>query len=238
MQEMCEKMYSTICNYNVDFVISNYNIISKKGIERIEYEDSFLLLNDYNEIPKNLINYYIWKCIFKREFIIKNDIEFPNYYLYEDNFFMMSSYTYMESMIFLNDFYGYNYYIHENTASHNVSLDSFWILINSMIYLDNTGSHGKFRKEVHLDSILAVTYTIFMYILLLPNLQLTDCKKILSVLKPYLKKYSLSNKSIHNHNNIRYILIVIVLKITSVNPYILFFVSKLKFVYFRFRLEK
>ncbi|MDR3291352.1 MAG: glycosyltransferase [Methanobrevibacter sp.] len=130
--DVCETVYETIKSKDLDFVwfrvqsddnivFGNHivldNLETKKGIfkytpKKIRHDEEFLNIMMSGEC--------VWDKIFKKEFLIKNNIEFEDC-LSEDIYFMSLVFTKSVKWVLLNNYIGYNYLIRENSIIHSSS---------------------------------------------------------------------------------------------------------------------
>ena len=127
--DMCEVMYNTIINENVD-IVSCRPILNKNNQEEIKEktflddEDDFVKLNSIDDFPQLMssgVTMLIWNKIFKRNLIKSNKIQFPEKILYEDVYFMIQSYLKANGIVLLNNFWGYSYIIRTKGENKSTS---------------------------------------------------------------------------------------------------------------------
>ena len=133
-ESMCEIMYNTIENEDVDIVMCNYKFyLHNKFKENKEELDLSYIKTDpkKNELIFNDI--FMWNKIFKKEFILKNNILCPEKVLSEDMVFCINAYLNTDEVIYLNNFHGYMYNIRDteedSSTSNNISEESFLKLL-------------------------------------------------------------------------------------------------------------
>ena len=113
----CEDMYNAIVKYDTDIATSrlkyvhpNGDIITRKdNLSKINEE--FILL-DPKEEDTIFNDPFIWNKIYKKEFLLNNNIEFPFRY-FEDVYFNICSFLSTDNVVFLNDCHGYNHFMRE-----------------------------------------------------------------------------------------------------------------------------
>lgn len=105
---MCEKMYNTITNNDVDFVICDANVIDEEDnthrrdlheYYHITNVGEFLLTDDI----KLKINTLIWNKIFKKSTIDQYNIVFPESLNHDDNGFFYCYLCVSQKIYFLNE---------------------------------------------------------------------------------------------------------------------------------------
>ncbi len=201
--DFCEKMLDTIQKYDADLVtcrkydwingeLSEYkSVLDKKEdfIELNSIEDDETLLS-----PNSM---FIWDKIYKKDILIENYIEFPIGALYEDVYFNLQYYLNANKIIYLNDYYGYNYNIRVDGDNKSTSqdfkkenLEKFYNgLKNIFKLLDEKNKYfSYFEAEI------LMGFTKWMI--------LTDCEsnyklKLFSEFKKYYKRYPLFIRIVH-----------------------------------------
>ena len=127
-----EVMYNTAKSEGADMVITNYYKIFPD--ERLETQTPFngenIVVNNFKEDLRLFdIDPAIWCKLFNKEFLIKNNIAFLESMLAEDLYFFIKSLVNARRIVYLDDFYSYNYYI------RNVEGDKSTIHIRNKKYL-------------------------------------------------------------------------------------------------------
>lgn len=201
--DFCEKMYSTIVSNDVDIVsCRNYDICGEKINKYhsiLDKKDKFIYLNSIEEDTSLLSTtaMLIWNKIYKKSLFLKNDIQFPEGTLYEDVYFNLQAYINAHGIIYLNDYYGYNYNIRTESEDKSTSQDfkkenlfKFYNgLENIFNYLDN---HGKYYKNFESEMLIGfIKWLLF-----------TDCSSdekldLFRDFKKYYKRYSLFVRLYH-----------------------------------------
>ena len=130
-EDMCEKMYTAAKEYNADIVsCRNYDIYDNTNEKTVFYsildkKDKIVKLNSIDEDPQFLTTtaMLIWNKIYRKSLILDNNIEFPSGNLYEDDLFNIQAYIKAKGIVFLNDFFGYNYQIRVSGDEKSISQD-------------------------------------------------------------------------------------------------------------------
>ena len=128
-KDFCEKMYFTIQKYDADIVTCrNYDIINGKISKYhsiLDKKDEFIELNSIEEDDTLLstTSMLIWNKIYRKRLLEKHKIEFPIGTLYEDVNFNLKTFMNAKKIIFLNDYYGYNYNIRLDEKNKSTSQD-------------------------------------------------------------------------------------------------------------------
>lgn len=135
---MCEVLYETIKKTNSNIVMCRDENIENdtfKENKPIKLQDtSFIILDPKKE--KDIFIYpLIWSKIYKKSFLVEHDIKFPEGYFMEDVYFSVKSYLNTETLVFLKNYYGYEYNLRDNekdkSISHNITKDLFLNCINA-----------------------------------------------------------------------------------------------------------
>ena len=128
-EDFCEKMYSTITSNDADIVsCRNYDITNGKASKYysvLDKKDKFIYLNSIEEDASLLstTSMLIWNKIYKKSLFLDNDIQFPVGTLYEDVYFNLQAYLNARGIVYLNDYYGYNYNIRTEGENKSTSQD-------------------------------------------------------------------------------------------------------------------
>jgi glycosyltransferase involved in cell wall biosynthesis len=118
-EDICEVLYSKIVTEDADVVSCRYMELhdDEKLIKsRDVFEDDVTEINVKNIDEENrlfLTPPSIWTKIFKKSFIMENNILFPEDTLAEDVTFMTQVYLKASRIIYLNNYFGYHYSIRD-----------------------------------------------------------------------------------------------------------------------------
>jgi poly(ribitol-phosphate) beta-N-acetylglucosaminyltransferase len=116
--DACEVFYNEITTENADVIFSRYNYVFERGIK-----PNFNRFGNMDEIKLNTIDEdkrilkiapSIWTKMFKRKFLIENNIQFPEGMLAEDLSFVVHSFLKANKIIYLNNYFSYNYRIRDS----------------------------------------------------------------------------------------------------------------------------
>ena len=127
-----EIMYNHAVMNNADMVITNYYRIYPHEREKVNtvFKGENIVVNNVDEDPRLFsIDPAIWCKLFRKDFLIENDIRFLERMLAEDLYFYIVSLFKSSCTVYLDNFYTYNYYI------RNVEGDKSTIHIRNMKYL-------------------------------------------------------------------------------------------------------
>ncbi len=168
-----EVMYNEIVSENVDMVICNFNqVFPDRSVpfKSIFKNSGKIKVNSFKEEPDLLrIPAAIWTRMFRREFLQKNNINFIEGMLAEDVHLAINASFKASGIIYLNDFYGYNYKIRDSVEDKSTIhvrnrkyieaiLDGYYE-IDRLLNDENKVSYGKKIFKSHLTSWL---YTIVL----------------------------------------------------------------------------
>lgn len=117
-----------------DFIVgktlrfTNYNLkedlLFNNSLNRLEGENVEISLSDY---PYLVWDTAIWNKLYKKEFLVKNDIKFPNKdILYEDLFFSLKCYIHAKSIVYFDDIiYYWRFRGKKTSITQNMDIKSF-----------------------------------------------------------------------------------------------------------------
>lgn len=219
-EDICEKLYNAAKEYDADIV--NCRIyLSKEGTnikERniLDKKEEVMELNSIDEDPSLLISTSIWNKIFKKSFLLENDINFAVNELYEDTYFNVQAFIKASKIISLNDYYGFYYNIRESeddkSTSKTFSKENLTKMYKGFKNIFNTlEKNGKTFPEFESQTLMGLTKWIL----------LSDCEKeyklkIFKELEEYYKKYNLFLR-LENVSLIKNILMNVFMKFIGFN---------------------
>lgn len=220
--DFCEKMYSTIISKDAEIVTCrNYDVTDGKVSKYhsiLDTKDKYIYLNSIEEDPSLLstTSMLIWNKIYKKSLFLNNNIRFPEGTLYEDVYFNLQSYLNAKGIIYLNDYYGYNYNIRTIGENKSTSQDFkkenllkfYQGLRNIFNYLED---HDKYYKNFESEMLIGFTKW-----LLLTDCDLEDKLELFRDFKKYYKRYSLFVR-LHHIKLVPNILINLGIKFISLN---------------------
>ncbi len=226
--EMCEVMYNAINDYNSDIVTCKYFRIQNNRIEKITtFCDKYPNIFKLNSIEDSL-NFLslgfptmIWNKIFRKDFILKNNIEFPIGDFYEDVYFTTKSYLFAENIVILNNFFAYKYKINNNNKSISQAFNKNLVekqlngFLDVMKLIENDEKYHFLWNEIIVDMS-----KIYLYSSSDNDYQ----KHFLKTMRPYYKKYKLNSK-LHTAGLPFNVLINIFIKIFSYSDFLAILIS-------------
>ncbi|MBQ9025742.1 MAG: glycosyltransferase [Methanobrevibacter sp.] len=191
--EAFEVMYDAANEKKVDMLITNYYRIFPS--ERLEVETVFggehVLVNDFKQDTRLFsIDPAIWCKMFRKDFLIDNDIHFLQGMLAEDLYFFIVSLFKSKRTYYLDDFFSYNYNI------RNVEGDKSTIHIRNKKYLgkmvEGYYELDKYLTESNLEEFFALIFNMhFVYwitSLVLSDISNDEKLELIKFINPLLKK--------------------------------------------------
>lgn len=127
-----ETMYNTAVKKNADMLIANYYKVfpDKKIKVKTDFNGENIIVNNFkDDLRLFTIDPAIWTKLFKRSFLIENNICFLETMLAEDLFVYINSLLLSDSTVYMDNFYAYNYSI------RNTEKDKSTIHIRNKKYL-------------------------------------------------------------------------------------------------------
>lgn len=238
-KDMCETLYNTIKEHDVDFVTSRYNVDyngEDKGLNYVfldKYEPIMKIdsIHDFPQVVFSLGNIVIFTKIYKKEYIVNNNLRYRETGRGgEDYYFGLEVYLKSKGFVLLNKYSGYIYrHVNDVSMTSKVSKDRFMDMLES----------GRLGKEILLENnfnykgFFSESVIIWVREFLLADLDYDDQVEFLNGLKPYCKDYSLFNRLLNLPIYLN-IIINITLKSFLISNTIPIFLSKVfKKPYFR-----
>lgn len=125
-KDMCRTLYRVIHEKNVDIVTSNYCFIINSEVHKkppidltnidVETDGDYIIFDKFNSLISS--DWLMWKRIYKKSFLIENNIVFPPK-VCEDTIFSINAFSKMDKMIYIKDFYGYKHHIRKDSVSES-----------------------------------------------------------------------------------------------------------------------
>lgn len=113
-----EVLYNEIVKNNADFVFSNYYKVQNEEYIKVNtvFNGSKVVIDDISkELNLLTLSPSIWTKLFKREFLISNNIYFLENMLGEDLYVFIKSLLNSSKTVYLDDFASYNYSIRDTS---------------------------------------------------------------------------------------------------------------------------
>jgi glycosyltransferase involved in cell wall biosynthesis len=164
-----EVLYDEITKKNADITISNFNQVIDGKI--IPYKSYYEKNTEITDISKNKellqISAAIWTRLFRKDFLIKNNIEFLEGMLAEDVYFAIKTSSYSSKIIYLAEFYGYNYNIRDSdndkSTIHIRNKKYLEAMLNGYFEISKTLKNEK--KEEYAKDVFKPHLTSWLYTL-------------------------------------------------------------------------
>ena len=164
-----ENIYKLIDNKNPDFLIYSYKELNPKLNVKNAFKFEDRIYESNTEIKTNFIdklsgikfnNGFVWNKVYKRDFLLSNNIQFPALRIQQDEVFNHTVYKYANSLITSSKIL-YDYYIYDKGNTRNtfipdrikifvevktsfLNLTKYWQLNNSDL---NFYIHSRFVKN-------------------------------------------------------------------------------------------
>lgn len=139
-------MYDLAAQENYDIVVSNYNIIKNENIIKIRTN------NEESDAKKHYILCGFAQCwkLIKRQMIIDNNLLFPEDIKFEEDSAVVPLYGLVSNKIGFIDDYFYNYYIRENSLSHQKIGKKHYDNVKAITYLLTKSKeiNNKYNEEI------------------------------------------------------------------------------------------
>ncbi|WP_307768494.1 glycosyltransferase [uncultured Bacteroides sp.] len=167
--QMYSTLYAEATKFDLDVAECDYVNIDVNG-KRLDHHIFCDNMHNFidTDIRKRLIvcGGSVWCKIYKRDFLLKNNLFFPEGVFYEDNYFVPMVYAYMSSYSYIRQCY-YNYYVNTSSTTNKKNTDNlydrFFIAKKLISDFKTRGWDNKYREELDFLVILnAFSGTIFM----------------------------------------------------------------------------
>lgn len=114
-EDMCETLYNKIIEEDTDIVFCRYVILDEHNTSHTLFTDiDEIKVEKFSEEERLLkIPPSIWTKIYKRKFIMENNIRAPEGIWGEDLSFVIESFLMANGIIYLNNYFGYYYRIRD-----------------------------------------------------------------------------------------------------------------------------
>ena len=191
-----ETMYDTAVEEDADFVKSNFMKVFKDKTEPY-YHPAFkdgdvYIMHSLEENTDFLkLKPSIWSILYKREFLVENDIWSVEGEYGEDLEFIIHGLLCADKFVYLKNFYGYNYYIRDRPNDKS-SINSYGLkLCHGLVdgYLSCWDLLKKYEKEEYIPIIFEVHIRFFIGVLIQSSLSNKDRIELIKKLSPLLKKH-------------------------------------------------
>lgn len=169
------------------FILRSYNNLTNK--ENYKWIDNFSMLKDYTGYELVYTNYIrgsVCGCVFKKTFIVNNNLEFPlGIRNFEDTIFMMKCMCFANYIQF-KDIDMYNVLVREDSASNTITRDRVFKSVDALKYVEYYLSINKLDDK-QIGIICYLKYIIISNI----TLFLTKCSEL--SYKEFIKKVNMKS---------------------------------------------
>ena len=190
-----ETMYDVAVEGDYDFVKSNFKLVFNDRTEVYSHPDfkdkGVYIMHSLEENTDFLkLMPSLWSILYKREFLIENDIWSVEGVNGQDLEFITHSLLCAHKFIYLENYYGYNYYIrdrpNDKSSINNYGLKLCHGLVDG--YLSIWDLLKKHEKEEYFPIIFEIHIRFFIGIFIQSSLSYKDKMEIIKKLSPLLKK--------------------------------------------------
>lgn len=173
-QNCLEELYQNAISNNSDMVVFKFNSYDEttnnyhpggfdfdKSLDDVDFNDFTF---KYGDVKRQVMNTYFapWFKLYKREFLDRHNLTFPEGIGYEDVIFHIKSLLYAEKLSFLPK-HIYNYRIsNENSSIHNLSkvFDIIKVVDSVEEFLKTSLFMSEFEKEFYIFKIIQLSLYI------------------------------------------------------------------------------
>ena len=140
--DMCEKLYDAIAEENGDVATCNRTIVDNLGTTKnkvkyrngTEKEDKIIIEGEDILFYENNS---IWNKIYRKDIIDKNNILLLEDTTADDLVFTIEFFLNSEKLVYLKDYFGYNWNINSQSLSHTVKPELIYELLKAYRYICN-----------------------------------------------------------------------------------------------------
>ena len=149
-RDMYEKLYYKAKKYNCDYAMCRY--IRDDGNDEIPSkkvgEDLYIEIDSpekRKEIMRNVdLSGGVWSRLYKKDFILKNNMSFPENISYEDNYWGAQERLYVEKIYVVNEILYHYYFNHNSTITQIDSANHFQRLTIELMKIEFYKEKGVF----------------------------------------------------------------------------------------------
>lgn len=190
-----ETMYDVAVEEDYDFIKSNFKLVFNDRTEVYSHPDfkdkDVYIMHSLEENTDFLkLKPSLWSILYKREFLIENDIWSVEGVNGQDLEFITHSLLCAHNFVYLKDYYGYNYYIrdrpNDKSSINNYGLKLCHGLVDG--YLSIWNLLKKYEKEEYFPIIFEIHIRFFIGVFIQSILTYSDKMEIIKKLSPLLKK--------------------------------------------------
>lgn len=214
--QMYSTLYKEAIKFDLDVVDCDYVTIETNGKQiesHISYEDIHNEID--NDFRKRLITCggSVWCKIYKKDFLLKNNLFFPEGVFYEDNYFVPMVYAHMASYSYIRQCL-YNYYTNSTSTTHkknsNFLYDRFIIAQKLISDFRLYNLDSIYREELNfLVTLNSFSGTIFMCMNNYTYVNYDLLNKSRKFILEYLPNFTSNRWYNYKYNNTQKILLLI-----------------------------
>ena len=228
LNDFCEKMYNKISSVGVDLVTSRYtvnipgkeNYLNNSFLKSYSSEIKLNFINEFPEVIQTQANLTIWNKIYKKQFILENNINFVEEHWAEDFLFSLEVYLKANGILLLNDYSGYLYTVDDNSQSHiQPPKKDFY---NNGIVTLYEARNLLLKNNLEVMPFVSEFLVTWVRLFLNSNLDNNDLYDIYGEFKPWLDKYSFNTKLVNLSISLN-VFINVSIKLFSLSKYIMIF---------------
>lgn len=192
-QEAFNRMYEGITSQNADMLFTNYYKVYPDKKERpktVFNGENVVVENIDNDLRLFSLSPSIWTKLFRKQFLMDNDMKFLEGMLAEDLEFFIHSLFLSNKTIYWDDFYSYNYSIRDTKDNKSTINLRTKLIFSKMIegYYEISNLLERLNKEEYYDSVFKNSFVYFITSLIKSELSDDDKKELLISINPLIKK--------------------------------------------------
>ncbi len=230
--DFCKVMYDAITKDDVDLISSRYTVhsLNKKNYLNNSFLNNYppvIKLNTITEFPEIIqtqANLTIWNKIYKKQYLIDNNITFVEDHWAEDYLFSLESYIKANGIIILTKYSGYNYTILDNSQSHSKlkKIDYYNDCLVPLTKAEKLLSENNYEVLPYVSEFLISWIKIFLE----SDLDKKDLSEIYDSFQPWFKRYSIRTRLV-NLSILFNIVINVVVKVFSISKQLMLLANKI-----------
>lgn len=186
VEDMCETLYNTIEENNVDTVMCNFLLVYPTKTVKAYILDKNIDKKIINPKKDPLRPVSPCNKIHNTKLLTENNVYFKNR-IAEDMYFTSLEYLFIDSILVLNNYFGYKYYQSDNSTSKTPTMQNFTEILKT--YHDVTDILRKHKQEEMLNYRLRTQMTGYYFRLILFKGTYKEYKIILKKLYDFEKYY-------------------------------------------------
>ena len=188
-----KKMYGEISSKNGDLLFTNYIKVypDRKEKEKTLFNGENIEIANVDEDLRLLsLGPSIWTKLFRKDFLMENNISFLEGMLGEDLELFIHSLLLSNKTIYLDDFYSYNYSIRDSDEDKSTIHLRTKLIFSKMIegYFETYNLLDRLDKLDYFDLIFKNHFVYFLTSLTKSDLSDEDKKELLISINPLIKK--------------------------------------------------